>query len=116
MVRRPIIGPGRGAVLALSTAGSQEEAARVAQALVERRLAACVNLVPQVRSIYRWQGQLCDQAEWLLVIKTQRRLLAQLHQTLKQIHSYEVPELVAVSIGQGSRDYLAWLHAALSGK
>jgi periplasmic divalent cation tolerance protein len=99
--------------VALSTAGSEEEGARIARALIDQRLAACVNLVPQLRSIYRWKGSVCDENEWLLVIKTQRRLLTRLSRALQELHSYEVPELIAWPIQRGSRAYLAWLHDCL---
>jgi periplasmic divalent cation tolerance protein len=96
-------------VLALSTAPSPEKAAELARTLVEERLAACVNLVPQVRSVYRWKDQLCDDAEVLIVIKTRRDRMAALEARLLALHPYEVPELVIVPIAAGSAAYLRWI-------
>lgn len=97
------------AVVCLSTASSDEEAAKIARALVEERLAACVNLVPGVRSIYTWQGKVEDGAEVLMVIKTRRSLVAKLTARVKALHSYTVPEVIAADIVGGNPGYLAWL-------
>jgi periplasmic divalent cation tolerance protein len=96
-------------IVVLSTCGTEEEAERLARALVEQRLAACVNVVPRVRSFYRWKGQIEDAAECLLVIKSSRPLFDRLRATLASAHSYEVPEVVALPILDGSPDYLKWL-------
>ena len=96
-------------VVCLSTASSDEEAAKIAKALVEEELAACVNLVPAVRSIYRWQGKIEDGAEVLMVIKTRRALIDALTARIKALHSYTVPEVVALPILGGNPEYLAWL-------
>ncbi|MGH7804266.1 MAG: divalent-cation tolerance protein CutA, partial [Candidatus Binatia bacterium] len=85
------------ALVVLMTAGSVEEAARIARALVEERLAACVNLVPGIRSIYRWQGAIADDAEVLLVAKTRRASLDALERRVRELHSYEVPEVLALA-------------------
>ena len=97
------------AVVVLSTAGSQEEAERIATALVEERLAACVNLVAPITSIYRWQGAVERAAEVLLVIKTRRTSAARLIARLGELHSYEVPEAIVLPIAAGARPYLQWL-------
>jgi periplasmic divalent cation tolerance protein len=91
------------------TAGSAEEAERIAHALVEERLAACVNIVPGVTSVYRWEGQVQRDAEVLLVAKTLEANVARLAQRVKELHSYDVPEVVALPITDGSPEYLAWL-------
>lgn len=96
-------------VVVFSTCGSAEEAELIARTLVETRLAACVNIVPQVRSIYRWKDTVEDAEEWLLVIKTRRDLLAAMTAELSRVHSYEVPEAVAMLIADGLPDYLAWI-------
>ncbi len=96
-------------VVCFSTASSDEEAARIGRALVEEELAACVNLVPGVRSIYRWQGKIEDGAEVLMVIKTRRPKVDALVARLKSLHSYTVPELVAMDVVAGNPDYLAWV-------
>ena len=96
--------------LVVSTA-PQEEAPKLARALVEERLAACVNVLPGVRSIYRWEGEICDDAESLLLIKTTAAQVAPLSARLVELHPYDVPEVVSVSLeaGEGNPAYLAWL-------
>jgi periplasmic divalent cation tolerance protein len=97
------------AVAVLSTAGSQEEAERIATALVDERLAACVNLVGPITSIYRWQGAVERAPEVLLVIKTRRALATRLIARLGALHSYDVPEAIVLPISAGARPYLDWL-------
>jgi periplasmic divalent cation tolerance protein len=97
--------------VALSTAPDGETAARIARTLVEERLAACVNVVPAVRSIYRWQGRVEDDAEVLLVIKTRAERVDALAERLRALHPYELPELVALPVAAGSAPYLDWLAA-----
>jgi periplasmic divalent cation tolerance protein len=99
--------------IVLSTAGSQEEAARISRELVERRLAACVNRMPGVTSVYRWQGAIEEGAEVLLIIKTSVEKLPALETALCELHSYEVPEFVVLQVEAGSRPYLEWLFAAV---
>ena len=101
-------------VVVLSTCGSAEEAGRIARALLEKRLAACVNIVPGVRSVYRWQGAIEDAGEWLLVIKSRRGLVGPLREELERLHSYEVPELLALEVVEGAPNYLRWLEAELA--
>ncbi len=96
-------------MVVLVTCGSEEEALKIARFLVEERLAACVNLVSPVRSIYRWEGKICDEREWLLVIKTQDQRFEELVKTVKSLHSYSVPEIIGLPIVQGSSSYLEWL-------
>lgn len=103
-----------GRVIALSTVGSAEEADRLARALVERRLAACVNVVPGVVSHYRWQGELQRDEERLLVIKTRAERIEALRDALRELHPYELPELVAFEISAGSPEYLKWLDEGVS--
>ena len=103
-----------GRVVALSTVGSAEEAVRLARALVERRLAACVNVVPGVVSHYRWQGELQRDEERLLVIKTRAERIEALRDALRELHPYELPELVAFEISAGSPEYLKWLDEGVS--
>lgn len=99
------------AVVVLSTAGSREEAERIATALVGERLAACVNLVEQVTSIYRWQGEVERAAEVLMVIKTRRTRATALVARLRALHSYEVPEAIVLPIVAGAAPYLRWVTA-----
>lgn len=96
-------------VVALSTAPSPEKAAELAKALVEERLAACVNVLPGVRSFYRWKGELCDDTEALCVIKTRADRVEALRRRLVELHPYEVPELVVLEVTAGHPPYLAWL-------
>jgi periplasmic divalent cation tolerance protein len=97
--------------VALSTAPDPETAARIARALVEERLAACVNLVPGVRSIYRWQGAVEDAAEVLLVMKTRADRVDALAERLRALHPYALPELVALPAVGGLAGYLDWVLA-----
>lgn len=95
--------------IVLSTASSAEEARRIARALVDRRLAACVNIVPQVESIYRWQEKIESSPEWLLIVKTHAEAFDSLRDAIKDLHSYEVPECIMLEITAGSDAYLEWL-------
>ncbi len=99
------------AVVVLSTAGSRAEAERIATTLVEERLAACVNLVAPLTSIYRWQGKVERASEVLLVIKSRRALTTRLIARLRALHSYDVPEAIVLPITAGARPYLSWLLA-----
>ena len=101
-------------VVALSTAGTAEDAERIARALVEGRLAACVNIVPGVVSVYRWKGEVCRDEARLLIIKTRAARIEALREALVAIHPYELPELVALPIEAGHEPYLAWLDDAVS--
>lgn len=100
-------------IVVLSTCASGEEAERIGRSLVEKRLAACVNILAGVRSLYRWKGAVQDDREVLLVIKSSRALFAQLRAEIEKLHSYEVPEIIAVPIVDGSERYLEWLDREL---
>lgn len=95
------------------TAGSPDQAAAIAQTLVEERLAACGNVVPGIRSIYRWQGAVHDDPEALLVVKTRADRFEELVRRVGELHSYDVPEIIALPLVAGSARYLAWLDEAL---
>ncbi len=95
--------------LVLSTVASNEEARVIAGALVEKGLAACVNIVGPIQSIYRWKGAVEDSQEYLLLIKTTQAVFPRLRDELKQMHSYEVPECVAINIEDGLPAYLEWI-------
>jgi len=102
-------------IVVFSSCDSEEQAGQIARALVEQRLAACVNILPGARSVYRWKGEIEDGAEWILIIKSRRELMDQLRVALGKIHAYEVPELLAVPVVDGSPAYLAWLDRELGG-
>ena len=91
------------------TCGSEEEASKIAHALVDERLAACANMISPIRSIYRWQGKICDEREWLLVVKTRETRFQDLEKRVKSLHSYQVPEIISLPILAGSSSYLSWL-------
>lgn len=96
-------------IVVLSTCESEEQGERVARHLVEKRLAACVTILPKARSIYRWKDEMQDSGEFVLLIKTRRDLFDALRTELKTVHSYEVPEVVALAVVDGSEEYLAWI-------
>jgi periplasmic divalent cation tolerance protein len=95
--------------LVLTTTASREEAQKIARGLVERRLAACVNILPKVQSIYRWQEKIEETEEWLLVIKTKQHVFERLRDAIVELHSYDVPEIICLVIEDGSRAYLQWI-------
>jgi periplasmic divalent cation tolerance protein len=101
----------QGALVVLVTAPTPERAAELARALVEERLAACGNVVPGLRSIYRWEGKIEDEPEVLLVLKTTRDRFDALRERVLALHPYQVPEVLALPVEAGSARYLAWLVA-----
>jgi periplasmic divalent cation tolerance protein len=100
--------------LVLTTTSSLEEARRIANALVERRLAACVNIVSKIDSIYRWKGKVEEAQEFLLLIKTTESAVENLRDAIQELHSYEVPECIIVPIESGSEKYLTWIDESVS--
>lgn len=103
----------QGALVVLTTVGSAEQAHSIAEALVEQRLAACVNILPSVRSIYRWKGKLWDDEELLLVIKTTTGMFQALREAIRSLHSYELPEVLALPVADADPAVLAWLNSAV---
>ncbi len=102
-------------VVAYTTCADPEEAEKIARHLIEERLAACVSVVPAVKSYYRWKGSIESDDEILLMIKTSRDLVDALRQQLEKLHSYDLPELIVTPIVDGSPNYLAWLEKELTG-
>lgn len=96
-------------VLVLSTAGSETEARKIAQELVERKLAACVNIIPRIQSIYRWEGKVESAEEFLMLIKTTTGRTQDVQATIRELHSYELPEFVVISMQDGGAEYLRWI-------
>ncbi len=101
-------------IVVLTTCGSAEEAAALARRLVELRLAACVSVLAGARSFYRWKGAIEDSEEWLLVIKSRSDLFEKLRAEVLSSHSYEVPELLALPVSEGSAEYLNWMDRELA--
>ncbi len=96
-------------IVVLSTAGSAEQAEKIASRLLENKLAACVNIVPTVQSIYRWKGKVWKDIEQLLIIKTTSALFDKVRKKIKRIHSYELPEIIALPIEKGDESVLKWI-------
>jgi periplasmic divalent cation tolerance protein len=105
-----------GEIVVLVTAGTPEEAAGIARAAVEAGLAACANIVPGLRSIFRWEGKISEEGEVLILFKSRAVLFDALAETIRRHHSYSVPEIIALPILLGSHDYLAWIRQATEAK
>lgn len=101
-------------IVVLTTCASAEEAEKIARTLVSKKLAACVNMLPAVRSIYRWKGAVEDAQEIQLVIKSSRGLFDEVRAEIEKLHSYEMPEVIAIPIVDGSEAYLDWLNRELA--
>jgi periplasmic divalent cation tolerance protein len=101
-------------IVVLTTCDSEKHAEKLARHLVDQRVAACVNILPKARSIYRWKEKVEETAEWVLIIKSRRDLFAALRAEIQKLHTYEVPELIALPVVDGSEAYLAWLDAQLT--
>lgn len=93
----------------LITASSEEEACKIGKTLVEERLVACANIIPKIRSIFSWKGEVCDENEVSMILKSKGSLFQQIKERVKTLHSYDVPEIIALPIHLGSEDYLDWI-------
>jgi periplasmic divalent cation tolerance protein len=100
-------------LIILTTAGSEADAQKIANQLVERRLAACVNIIPRIHSVYRWQGKVDAAEEFLLLIKTTKSRTAEVQAVIRELHSYDLPEFVVISIEDGSAEYLEWIEKSV---
>jgi periplasmic divalent cation tolerance protein len=96
-------------ILVLTTAASEEEARKIGRALVDRLLAACVNIIPRAGTIYRWEGEIEEAEEWLLLVKTTRGAFDRVREAIVELHSYDVPECIGFPIEMGSLAYLSWI-------
>jgi periplasmic divalent cation tolerance protein len=101
--------------IVLTTTGSEEEARKIAKHLVANRLAACVNILPQVKSIYRWQNKVEEAREWLLIIKTSAAAFAAVRDAIVETHSYDLPECICLGVEDGSSAYLQWIAQSMAG-
>ncbi len=100
--------------IVLTTTGSEEEARKIARHLVERRLAACVNIVPRITSIYRWKDKVEEAGEWLLIVKTTGSAFNEVRTVITDLHSYDLPECICLNVEDGSANYLQWLGESIS--
>jgi len=101
-------------IVVLTTCGSENHAEKLARLLVDQRLAACVNILPRARSIYRWKEKVEGTAEWVLLIKSRRDLFPALRAEIQKIHTYDLPELIALPVVEGSDAYLGWIDRELT--
>jgi periplasmic divalent cation tolerance protein len=99
--------------IVLTTSGNKEEAKKIAHSLVERRLAACVNIVGPIMSVYRWKDGIESSQEFLLLIKTTREAFTQIQEAIQELHSYELPEFVELEISRGEGKYLNWIEKSV---
>jgi len=97
-------------IVCLVTIDDPAKAAKIARILVEKKLAACVNIIPEIQSIYSWKGQICDEKERLMIVKTRRALFDKLQAEVKGLHPYQVPEIIAIDIEKGLPEYLQWIN------
>jgi periplasmic divalent cation tolerance protein len=96
-------------IVVFITAPNEDESAKIARALVEARIAGCVNIIKNIRSIYSWEGKIEDEDEVFMIVKTRKELFKSLAGKVRELHSYSVPEIIAFPIVEGSEDYLQWL-------
>ena len=104
--------PNNDYIMVLSTCNSSQVASSLAEELVNNKLAACVNIVDKVESVYQWQGKITRDKEFLLIIKTQKLLFSQVEHTIQKVHDYELPEIIAVPIEAGEKNYLNWIQSS----
>ena len=102
-------------IVVLVTGSNARECARIARSLLDKRLIACANLIPQVRSLYHWKGKIADEKECLMLLKSSRELFPALQAEVEKLHSYSVPEIIALPIIDGSPNYLNWIAESVAG-
>jgi periplasmic divalent cation tolerance protein len=96
--------------LVLTSVGTEQQAVEISEELIARRLATCVNIVPCLRSIYRWKGKVCEDTEYLLLIKTPSQLFERVSVAIRELHSYELPEILSVSVEETEKAFHEWIH------
>lgn len=101
------------AIVVVTTVGTEDQANTISRELVARRHAACVNIVPGIRSVYRWQGKICQDGEMLLLIKTTEDEYEAVSEAIEELHTYDVPEILAFSVSKGESDFLRWIEASV---
>jgi periplasmic divalent cation tolerance protein len=101
------------AIVVVTTVGTEEQAYLIAREIVARRQAACVNIVPAIRSIYRWQGKICKDGELLLIVKTLQEEFEGVAATIRELHSYELPEILSFGVSQGDQRFLDWIASSV---
>lgn len=101
------------AIVVVTTVGTEEQAYQIARELVARRQAACVNVLPGVRSIYRWKGKICKDGELLLVIKTVEDEFDGVAETIRELHSYDLPEVLSFNVSHGEKNFLDWIQSSV---
>jgi len=101
-------------IVVLITTSSLDEAKSIGSSLIEDKLAACTNVIPSVESIFRWQGEVCNEKEAMLIVKTRRNIFKDLQAKVMELHSYDVPEIIALPIIDGNSDYLQWIDSAIN--
>ena len=102
-----------GFILVITTSGSDSEAKKLAQALIENKLAACVNIIPSITSIFRWEGKISAEPELMLIAKSHQKFFSKIKEKILSIHSYDIPEIISVPISEGSEEYLKWIEEQL---
>jgi periplasmic divalent cation tolerance protein len=101
------------AIVVVTTVGTEEQAYLIAREIIARRQAACVNIIPAIRSIYRWKGKICKDGELLLVVKTLQQEFEGVAATIRELHSYELPEILSFGVSQGDQSFLDWIASSV---
>jgi periplasmic divalent cation tolerance protein len=104
---------GMRAIVVVTTVGTEEQAYLIAREIIARRQAACVNIIPAIRSIYRWKGKICKDGELLLVVKTLQQEFEGVAATIRELHSYELPEILSFGVSQGDQGFLDWIASSV---
>lgn len=102
-----------GFILVITTASSDLEAKKLGQALIENKLAACVNIIPSITSIFRWEEKISAESELIIIAKSHQKLFSKIKEKILSIHSYDIPEIISVPISDGSEEYLKWIEEQL---